>query len=183
VSPNSPVARLSRTDALELRIWVAERFVSKMKVGLGAEVSLDAYPGLVYRAVVRELSPVIDPASRTMEVRLGLVAPDPRLKAGMFAKVKVITEDKEDIVKIPSNAVVKRFGESYVFAVETDPADPAFRVARKKAVVSGILIDNKLEIREGLEPNEEIIVRGQTLLEEGSRVNVIDRLAPLPAKE
>jgi hypothetical protein len=97
--------------------------------------------------------------------------------------VRIITEDKEGIVKIPSYAVVKRFGESYVFTVETDPADPAFRVARRKAIVPGILIDDKLEVREGLEPNEELVVRGQTLLEDGSRVNVVDRLAPLPSKE
>ncbi len=183
ISQAVPVARLSRTDALELRTYVAERFVSKMKVGLNAEVTLDAVPGTSYRAVVRELSPVIDPSSRTMEVRLRLVQPDSKLKSGMFAKVKILTEEKDDIVKIPANAVVKRFGENYVFTVQTDPADAAFLIARKKKITQGILIDDKLEVRSGLEPNEEIVVRGQTLLEDGSRVNVVDRLAPLAVAE
>jgi len=178
-----PVARLSRTDALELRTYVAERFVSKLKVGLNADVTLDAVPGGAYRAVVRELSPVIDPSSRTMEVRLRLVSPDSKLKSGMFAKVKILTEEKDGIVKIPANAVVKRFGENYVFTVQSDPADVAFLIARKKKITQGILIDDKLEVRSGLEPNEEIVVRGQTLLEDGSRVNVVDRLAPLAAAE
>jgi len=183
ISQAVPVARLSRTDALELRTYVAERFVSKMKVGLNADVTLDAVSGVSYRAVVRELSPVIDPSSRTMEVRLRLVQPDSKLKSGMFAKVKILTEEKDGIVKIPASAVVKRFGENYVFTVQSDPADAALLIASKKKITQGILIDDKLEVRSGLEPNEEIVVRGQTLLEDGSRVNVVDRLAPLAAAE
>ncbi len=183
VSQAAPIARLARTDALELRTYVAERFVSKMRLGLRAEVMLEAYPGRVFPAVVKELSPVLDPASRTMEVRLDIYGDGARLKAGMFAKVKVITENKQNIVKIPATAVVKRFGESYVFTVETDPTDPAFRVARKRAVVPGILIDDKLEVAGGVAADEEIIVRGQTLLEDGTRVNVVERVAPLGAAD
>ena len=183
VSQAAPIARLSRTDALELRTYVAERFISKIRLGLRAEVTLEAYPDRVFPAAVKELSPVLDPASRTMEVRLDVYGDGARLKSGMFAKVRVITENKQNVVKIPATAVVKRFGESYVFVVETDPVDPAFRVARKRAVVSGILIDDKLEVASGLAAGEEIIVRGQTLLEDGTRVNVVERVAPLGAAD
>lgn len=183
ISQAVPVARISRTDSLELRTYVAERFVSKIRVGLRAEVTLDAYPGRAFAATVRELSPVLDPASRTMEVRLDLVRTDSALKAGMFAKVKIITEEKSGVVKIPAPTVVKRFGEHYVFVVETDPADPALLVARRRAVTPGILIDDKLEVLQGLQPNEEIVARGQTLLEDGSRVNVVERLPPLSAAD
>lgn len=183
ISQQVPVARIARTDSLELRTYVAERFISKLRVGLKAEVTLDAYPGRTFAATVRELSPVIDPASRTMEVRLDLSRTSSLLKAGMFAKVKIITEEKSGVVKIPANTLVRRFGEQYVFVVETDPADPALQLARRRPVTPGILIDGKLEILSGLAPNEEIVARGQTLLEEGSRVNVVDRIAPLPAAE
>jgi len=183
ISQAVPVARLSRTDALELRTYVAERFVSKVRAGQKAEVLLDAYPGDVFSATVREVSPVLDPASRTLELRLDLDKADARVKAGMFAKLKVITEDKTGIVKIPSGAVVRRFGESYVFAVEADAANPGSYVARRRSVVPGILVDDKLEVLEGLSAGDEIVVRGQTLLEDGSRVNVVDRVAPLPVSD
>ena len=183
VSQASPVARLSGTDSLVLRTYVAERFVSKIRLGLKAEIGLDAYPGQSFLARVTELSPVLDPASRTMEIRLELPGQDTRLKAGMFAKVKVITAEKDGIVKIPANAVVKRFGESYVFSVMPDPSDPARFVARRSMVTTGILIDDQQEIQSGLSAAEEIVVRGQSLLEDGSRVKVIERLAPLPASD
>jgi len=181
VSQAVPVARLSGSGALELRTYVAERFISKMRLGLEAEITLDAYPGLVFRGSIKELSPVVDTVSRTMEVRLSVNNSESRLKAGMFAKVKIITQEKSGIVKIPAAAVVRRFGENYVFSVESDPADPAFTIARKKPVTAGILIDDQLEITAGLDPDTEIVIRGQTLLDEGSRVNVVDRVAPLAA--
>jgi len=183
ISQSVPVARLSRTDALELRTYVAERFVSKVRSGQKAEVLLDAYPGDVFSATVREVSPVLDPASRTLELRLDLDKADARVKAGMFAKLKVITEDKPSIVKIPSGAVVRRFGDNYVFAIEADEANPGSYVARRRSVVPGILVDDKLEVLEGLSAGDEIVVRGQTLLEDGSRVNVVDRVAPLPVSD
>jgi len=181
ISQAVPVARLSGSGALELRTFVAERFISKMRLGLPAEITLDAYPGLTFRGSIKELSPVVDTVSRTMEVRLSVDNSESRLKAGMFAKVKIITKEKNDIVKIPAAAVVRRFGEDYVFSIETDAADPAFLVAHKRPVTAGILIDDQMEILQGLNADEEIVIRGQTLLDEGSRINVVDRVAPLAA--
>jgi RND family efflux transporter MFP subunit len=143
------------------------------------EITLDAWPGESFRGSVTEISPIVDPASRTMEVKLNVDNPGAKLKAGMFAKVKVITEQKDNIVKIPASAMVQRFGETYVYTLETDPADPAFQVARKRIITPGITIDGILEIQQGLRPNEEFVVRGQGLLEDGARVNVIDRVNPL----
>jgi multidrug efflux pump subunit AcrA (membrane-fusion protein) len=186
VAQTVPLARIAAGNtaagnALEIRLYVAERFISRMALRLPCEITLDAYPGEIFQGRITELSPVVDPTSRTMEVRVGVTNTGNKLKAGMFAKVRIVTETKNNIVKIPAAALLQRFGESYVFTVETDPSDPAFRIARKQAVVPGISIDGALEIQEGLKPDDEVIIRGQTLLEDGSRINVIDRAAPLSA--
>lgn len=181
ISPAVPVARLAGAGSLEVRTYVAERFISKMKVGLPVELTLDAYPGRTFYGRVRELSPTVDPLSRTMEVRISVQNDDSALKAGMFAKVKIITEEKSGIVKIPAEAIIRRYGEQYVFTVETDPKDPAFTIAQKRLVIPGILIDDQVEIREGLEAGAQVIIRGQSLLEDGVRVHVVDTTAPLKA--
>ncbi|MDR2740631.1 MAG: efflux RND transporter periplasmic adaptor subunit [Treponema sp.] len=181
IAQTVPLARIAAGNTLEIRLYVAERFISRMALRLPCEITLDAYPGEIFQGRIIELSPVVDPTSRTMEVRIGVTNTGNKLKAGMFAKVRIITETKSDIVKIPAFALLQRFGESYVFTVETDPADPAFRIARKQVVVPGISIDGVLEIQQGLIPDDEVIIRGQTLLEDGARVNVIDRVAPLSA--
>jgi RND family efflux transporter MFP subunit len=173
------LARIAGGNALEIKLFVAERFISKIAMNQNCEITLDAWPGEIFRGSVTEISPIVDPASRTMEVRLNVDNPDAKLKAGMFAKVKVVTEQKDNIVKIPASAMVQRFGESYVYTLETDPEDPAFLVARKRIITPGISIDGVLEVQQGLKPNEEFVVRGQGQLEDGTRVNVIERVNPL----
>ncbi|MDR1986941.1 MAG: efflux RND transporter periplasmic adaptor subunit [Treponema sp.] len=179
ISQSMSLAQIAGGNALELRVYVAERFISKIALRQPCEITLDAYPGELFRGSVAEVSPVVDPASRTMEVKINVENRNAQLKPGMFAKVKIITERKDQIVKLPAGALIQRFGKTYVFTAETDPTDPAFRVARQKEVVPGILVDGVAEIQAGLAADEEVIIRGQTLLEDGSRINVIDRVAPL----
>jgi multidrug efflux pump subunit AcrA (membrane-fusion protein) len=219
VSQAVPLARISGTSALEIKLHVAERFISKVAMNQICEIILDAWPGEVFRGTVTEISPVVDAASRTMEIKVNVNNQGDKLKEGMFAKVKLITNQKENIVKIPASALIQRFGESYVFVVEeeqpaeeakTDQGDkekkPGFfaklfkkkdkpegetkleppkekiLAAKKRIVVPGISIDGALEIMDGLKPNDEFIVKGQTLLNDGARVNVIERVAPLSAE-
>jgi len=179
VSQAVPIARILGDGGLEIRLNIAERFISKMAMNLPCEITLDAWPGEVFLGSVREISPTVDAASRTMEIRVNVSNRDSKLKQGMFAKVKIITERKDDIVKIPASSVIRRFGEEYVYVVEKDPSDPAFSIVKKSIVVQGIVIDGIAEIISGLAPNDEVVIRGQTLLDEGSRVNVIERAAPL----
>ncbi|AEF85508.1 putative membrane fusion protein [Treponema primitia ZAS-2] len=181
ISQAVPLARIAGGNALEIKLYVAERFISKIALRQPCQISLDAWPGDVFRGSVTEISPVVDAASRTMEVRVNVENPGAKLKAGMFAKVRIITEEKSNIVKIPNGAMLQRSGEDYVFTVATDPRDPAFRIARRQVITPGILVDGVLEVQQGLTPNQEIIIRGQTLLEDGSRINVIEQVAPLGA--
>jgi multidrug efflux pump subunit AcrA (membrane-fusion protein) len=179
VSQAVPLARIAGGSALEIKLYVAERFISKMARGLPCEIMLDAWPGEVFRGSVSEVAPVVDPGSRTMEVRVNVDNQGSRLKAGMFAKVRIITERKEGIVKIPSSAMIQRFGEDYVFTAEQDLEDPSVLVARKKVIVPGIIVDGVLEVTQGLRPDEDVIIKGHTLLEDGARINVIERASPL----
>jgi len=181
VSSAVPLARIAGGGGLEIRLNVAERFISRMAINLTCEVTLDAWPGETFYGSISEISPTIDLTSRTMEVRINVRDTGNKLKPGMFAKVRVITERKNNIVKIPAAAVISRFGEQYVYIVEKDAEDPEINLAKKRIINAGILIDGVMEVTSGLAPNEEVIIRGQTLLDDGSRVNVIERVTPLGA--
>ena len=174
-----PLARIAGGGGLEIRLSVAERFVSRMAMNLPCTITLDAWPGEVFHGSISEVAPTVDLASRTMEVRVNVSDTSSKLKPGMFAKVRVITERKNNIIKIPASAVINRFGEQYVYVVEKDQSNPEFNIVKKRIVTPGILIDGVVEIKSGLSPNEEIVVRGQTLLDDGSRVNIIERVTPL----
>ena len=181
ISQQVSLAKIAGGGGLEIKLYVAERFISRIRLRQPCEITLDAWPGEIFRGTVHEIAPTVDPASRTMEVRVNVDNRDAKLKAGMFAKVRLITEIKENIVKIPANALVERFGESFVFVVEANYDSGEGFVARRRNVSPGILIDGVLEITERLSPADEIIIRGQTLLQDGARVNIIERQPPLAA--
>ena len=175
ISQQVSVARLSGTGALEIALNIPERFISKIALNQACLVTLDAYPGETFRGSIREISPVVDNASRTMAIKLNVENQGSRLKAGMFAKVKIITQTKNGIVRIPAAALVERMGETFVFTLAPDPDDPAYQVVKKTIVKPGINVDNVLEIQDGLAPDEEIISKGQTLLSDGARIKVVEQ--------
>lgn len=186
VSQAVPLARIAGGGALEIKLNVAERFISRMALNQPCEITLDAWPGETFRGTVSEVAPTVDLASRTMEVRVNVSDTSSKLKPGMFAKVRVITERKNNIVKIPASSVINRFGEQYVYVaqkLEEKTEDGKEKIIVKKRIIKpGILIDGVIEITEGLEPDEEVVVKGQTLLDDGSRVNVIEQMSPLGEK-
>ena len=179
VSQAVPLARISGGGALEIKINISERFISRIAMNQPCEITLDAWPGDVFRGNINEISPTVDLASRTMEARINIKDSSSKLKPGMYAKVRVITEQKSNIVKIPSQAVINRFGEQFVYIIAKDKDDPEINIVKKTIVVPGILIDEVMEIQKGLEPDQEIVIKGQTLLDDGSRVNIIERQTPL----
>ncbi|MBN2535378.1 MAG: efflux RND transporter periplasmic adaptor subunit [Spirochaetales bacterium] len=173
VSPGVPLATVSKMDDLRIETYVAERYISKMKIGLDAIIRFEAYPEKRFSAMVSELSPVVDPLTRTMEVKLDFKDRYDTIKAGMFAEIKIITEKKNNIIKIPADCLVKRFGGDFVFVIKDNEQ------AEMRPVKTGILIDNKQEIVEGLKNGEEIVIRGQTLLEDQAKIKVVEQVKPL----
>lgn len=191
VSQQMSVAQISKMDELQIRTDVAERFISDIEVGLRAVISSDAYPERVYNGRIAEVSPVVDPQSRMMEVKINFTDGSEGLKSGMFVEAKIVTKEKENVVKLPVDCVVERFGEDYVFVVEDAAAEESQegqsqegrKTVSKRNVSTGIEIDRKVEILKGLEVGEQVVYRGQTLLEEGSQVKVVSRVEPLSSED
>jgi membrane fusion protein (multidrug efflux system) len=171
-----PIAKISKMDEIQIKTALSERYISKIKLGLDALLRFEAYPDERFSTRITEVSPVVDPLTRTIEVRLNLLKYDKRIKVGMFAEVKIITQKKKNIIKIPADCLVKRYGGYYVFVVKDG------QVERRK-VNPGIQIDNKLEITEGLIADEEVVMQGQTLLEDKAKVRVVEQIQPLTAQD
>lgn len=183
VAQQLSIAKVSKIDTLEVVMNVPERYVSKIKNKQQAYLRFDAYPGEIFPAEISEVSPVLDQTSRTMSVKLSLLNQDSRIKVGMFARVKLITDTLTNIVKIPDAAVTTRLGETFVFVIVPGEADEETHTVRKQMVTRGIRVDDKTEILSGLNSNDLVVIRGQSLLEDGSVVNIISRLVAIPEME
>jgi len=203
VTQSIPVVKIGSLDNLQVETFVPERFIGNMAIGKRAELSFDPYPEKTFEAKVVEMSPVLDAEARTLEVTLSFVDAENLVKAGMFAEIKLVTEVIKNAVAIPSDCVVRRDGKSVVFVLQsnvsedgielseqmqqegkTSPAENTpsggstqsfdYPTVTQRAVKTGISVDGVTEIIEGLEPGETVVSRGQTLLENGSHVQVVD---------
>lgn len=173
VAPTMSLGKISDTENLEIAFNVVERYVSQIHVGQKAEVTFTAYPGETFAATVTKVSPTLDTASRTLKVTCTLDEPDDRIIIGMYAKIQVFTEHKENCVVVPYSAVLTSDRQSYVF-VANDKKNPA--TAERRSVTLGIRTGNVVEILEGLQVGDKVIVKGQNLLADGSAVNVASTL-------
>lgn len=173
VSQGTPVAKISNTDDLEIKVNVAERFVSRIKFGQKAELTFDAYPGETFDAQVSEVSPVLDTSTRTMQIKIRITQRDNKIKVGMYARVKLITDSVENAIVIPSSAVLTRDGKPYVFVMGSEKTAYSEATVKLQSVTVGLTVDDKTEIKAGLSPDDVVIVKGQSSLNDNDKVNII----------
>lgn len=173
VTQGTVVAEIADTDELEVKVSVAERFISRISLKQNAIVTFDAYPDVEFKAKVFEVSPVLDKSSRTMSVKLRINPPDRRIKAGMYARVRLITDSVKDAIVVPSEALVTREGAPYLFVISSQKNGDVPAKVKLCPVERGIMVDNKTEITKGLVAGDEVVVKGQNLLNDGASVSVI----------
>ena len=168
VAASVSVGKISSTGSLEIKTNVAERFISRVMMNQKAELTFDAYPAEKFPATLVEISPVLDTSSRTLGIKLVQTPADPRLRAGMYARIKLITDTKKNTIVIPSNVIVNRNEKDIVYII-----DPVTHTAKVSEVVRGIRVDDKQEIKSGITAGDLVVIKGQALLSEGSKVNII----------
>ncbi|MBQ0039135.1 MAG: efflux RND transporter periplasmic adaptor subunit [Treponema sp.] len=173
VAASMSIAKISDTKDLQIKVNIPERFVSRIGLNQKAQITFDSYPADVFKAEVYEVSPVLDSVSRTMAIKLRIVPTDPKVRVGMYARVKLVTESVHDVLVIPSNAVVKREGKTYLFVVSDKLSEGGRPTVKIVPVKLGITVDNVTEIAEGLKVGDEIVVKGQSLLNDGDAISIL----------
>jgi multidrug efflux pump subunit AcrA (membrane-fusion protein) len=175
LTTQSAVFVVGDLSGLRVETFVPERFVSSVRQGLGAQVTFEAFPGEMFYAEVDEVSPVLDPASRTMRIRLHFVdrssastAVDSRIKAGMFATITLVTNSRANVPVIPRTSVINTYGSWIVFTVDEN------NVARRREVELGIENEELFEIVGGLEIGDRVVSAGQNFLSDGDPVRIVE---------
>ena len=173
VAPSMSIAKISNTDDLEIKVNVPERFISRISKNQNAVLTFDSYPGEEFNAKVFEVSPVLDTTSRTMQIKLRITEKNSLIKVGMYARVRLITQSISNAIVVPDSSIITREGKPYVFIIDSEKSTEEKSFVKLVSIKKGITVDDKTEITEGLKAGDVIIVKGQTLLNDGAAVNVI----------
>ncbi|MDE0213878.1 MAG: efflux RND transporter periplasmic adaptor subunit, partial [Deltaproteobacteria bacterium] len=166
VNAGEPVADLVDLDPVFASGPVGERKIARLRTGLPANVTLDAFPGEVFSGEVAHIVPQADTRSRSFPVKVRLANARGRLKAGMLARVTVIVASGEPSVLVPKDAVVRRGPDEVVFVVSNGQA-------KAVKVSTGRGYRALLEIAGGdLKPGQQVVTLGNEVLRDGAKVQM-----------
>ncbi len=181
VTTNTAIAIIGDINNLQVTANVPERYVAVLKKGLKAEISVEAYPNVIFPATVIRVSPVVDSSTRTKEVILAFDNHDERINAGMFAKVKLYTEDYAGEVVMPSDALVQNGDDFFAYVVnkagentggdaEQNGKNDSGETVSKVKVEKGNAVDGYVQILSGVSADDKVVVQGMTSLGDGSKI-------------
>ena len=167
VSNSSSIAEVGDLSKLQIETFIPEKEITWIKTGLAGAAELAPFPGEYIPLQIVEVSPVLDPDSRTLEVKLAAAEDNEnKMKAGMFASVIIYTRTAENVLTLPLNSVLSDENGEYVYTAVNGKAV-------LKYVETGLKSESLVEIKGGLNAEDSVIVRGQNLVNEGASVRVV----------
>ncbi len=165
VSTSSEIARIGNINNLQIECKIPESKIAVLKNGLLGEVTLEAYKDEVFPAHVFRISPIVDETSRTKETYLIFDTTDQRINAGMYVKIKLNTVLHENVLAVPTDAIVTVSNKKYVYVFNS-----ADSTVSKREVITGATVDSQVEIISGLSDEDTIVVKGMQVLNDGVKV-------------
>jgi len=168
------IVNIEDMEAIFVDYRLPERFQAKVRRGQVAAVELDALPGRKFSATVQAIDPLIDANGRSVGVRACIDNRRLQLRPGMFARVNTVFGQRNDARIIPEEAIVPQGGRQFVIKVVAGP-DGQSRVSQRVEVKVGLRTPGKVEILEGLDVGDSVIVAGQQRVQkDGIVVRVVD---------
>lgn len=164
------IVNLEAIDPIKVAFALPEVMLSVVEAGQSVVVQVDAFPGEDFVGEVYAIDPRIEASGRSVTLRALVPNPDGRLRPGLFARVGIIFERRENAIMIPERALVPIQSRQTVFVVENG-------IVSLRDVTLGGRKGGDVEITSGLSAGDTIITGGQMKLREGSAVVDVAQMA------
>ena len=166
VKPGDDIANLESLGAMKLDFRVPETYLARLATGQTLTARVDAYPDQGFEGTIYAIDPALDPETRTVLLRARLPNKGNKLRPGLFARVSLILERRENALIAPEQAIVPVGQTPFVY-----------RVVDGKAVMTpvklGLRRPGRVEILEGLSAGDLVVTDGQLKIRDGAPVTVL----------
>lgn len=163
VTAGQDMMNLASIDPIKVDFRVSETRLPAVKTGQAIDLTVDAIPGRTFRGEVYAIDPVVDAQGRAILLRARVPNGDGALRPGLFARVNLIVAVREDVLLVHEAAIVPMGAKQTVF-----------RVVDGKAVMTevhlGLRREGKVEVIDGLAPDDTVVTAGQMKLQDGAPV-------------
>lgn len=152
---------------LKVDFRLPETYLQRIRPGQTLEVSSDALPGERFAATVDAIDPQVDAQGRAVAMRARLPNADGRLRPGMFARVRLILQERPNVAVVPEEALVPAPGNvQFLYRVEGG-------TAHRVDVRTGSRRDTVVEVVDGVAPGDTVVTAGHLKLRDGTPVRVV----------
>lgn len=165
VREGQDIVNLEEIDPLKVDFRVPEIFLRQVTTGQTLQVNLDAIPNVAFEGKVLAINPLIDANGRAVVIRAVVKNTDARLRPGMFARIRLITNDKQEGISVPEQALIPVGDDFFVFKI----ADG--RALRTKIDI-GQRITGSVEVLRGLAKDDVVVIAGQPKIRDGVPVKI-----------
>jgi membrane fusion protein (multidrug efflux system) len=163
VNPGTIITTLDDTSIIKLDFTVAETYFYMLERGLRVSARSVGIPGREFVGTVSNIGSRVDPVTRSLTVRAEIPNKEGVLRPGMFMTV-ALEGEPEPTLLIPEAAIVPEQGKTFVFTVRDG-------IVERREVRTGKRRPGEVEIVEGLQANEHVVIEGTQNVRDGTRVN------------
>lgn len=168
VSVGKQLITLTKIDPIKIDFRVPEIFLSRLKVGQPISMRVDAVKDRTFTGQTYAIDPVVDVNGRAIRLRAAIPNADLTLKPGLFARLAITVDQRDNAIVIPEMAVVPDGMGKMVYVVEGGKA-------KRVPIELGKRLPGKVEVVSGLTPKMQIITAGQMRLRDGSAIAIKDK--------
>jgi membrane fusion protein (multidrug efflux system) len=163
VMAGQEIVNIEAINPIKVAFALPEILLSTVETGQSVVVQVDAFPGENFEGEVYAIDPRIEASGRSVTLRAVVQNPDGRLRPGLFARVAIIFERRDNAIMIPERSLVPIQSRQTVFVVEDG-------IVNLRDVKAGGRRGGEVEIVSGLAAGETIVTAGQLKLREGASV-------------
>jgi RND family efflux transporter MFP subunit len=179
VSAGQTIFRVARADTLEVAVSIPEMRIPEVRALNDAEITLWTDDKAKYRGLLRELSPVADPTTRTFAARIAILNPDARVLLGMTANVHFHRPGGDARLTVPLTAIFQKEGKPAVWVVNSDQT----LALRPIEVASYGETSAVLGSAAGVKSGERIVIAGVHKLTAGEKIKIAEKAVKEGEKE
>ncbi len=166
LAAGTKVLTITQLNPLRFQLAVPTTLFAQLALDkTGIKIDVDAYPGQPVDGLLTRIYPVADDATRTVRIETILPNDDGRYLPGMYATGTIALNRRENVMVVPFDAVIRNVEERIVYRMKNGKAEAV-------KVKLGIRQDAIVEVLEGLEETDDIIVAGQHRLSDGVPVKL-----------
>jgi membrane fusion protein (multidrug efflux system) len=180
LNPGEVVVTLQQLDPIYINFTAPQRSLGQLKNGQIVNVTIDAFPGKVFKGTISTINPKIDVATRNVQVEAVLRNTGGALRPGMFGNVSVDTGAKQRYLTLPQTAVTYNpYGETLFVVKPGEPKDgKPVLAAQQVFVTSGATRGDQIAIIKGLAEGTEVVTSGQLKLKNGTPLVINNKVLP-----